>query len=351
MKEKGHRDGFLSFVRLAGLHRKYCASNLWLLICDFGGRLAAAALAFFLVPSTLGAAGSFQPRVRIPSIVEVQGETIRLADLLPPGAPTELGQIGARIVLGDSPLPASQRIFSKNQIELQLREYPSILEELELPQRLIIRCKQRRLSADEIRTAIESFLDAEGLPNLRTPNQDALNFQAPVFVTKDDPGLKVIRLEPDRVRRQVRFLLWTSKEPQVLPFYVTAEALPKSPARESLIPLEVGPEANPRGNLERLWKAEAEGLAALQRGGRYGVVGQKAALGLQLALPPVLLVMRGKAAKLVLETQSLRMTALVTPLESGSKGQIIRVKNPDTQRVFRAEVVGAGLLAAALAGE
>ena len=73
--------------------------------------------------------------------------------------------------------------------------------------------------------------------------------------------------------------------------------------------------------------------------------------GAQAAPPPIILVTRGSPAKLVVETGALRMTALVTPLESGVKGQIVRVKNVDTQRVFEAEVVGAGLLQATLAGE
>jgi flagella basal body P-ring formation protein FlgA len=54
---------------------------------------------------------------------------------------------------------------------------------------------------------------------------------------------------------------------------------------------------------------------------------------------------------LAVETQTLRMTALVTPLEPGAQGQVIRVRNLDTQRVFKAEVVGKGLLQAELAGE
>jgi diacylglycerol kinase family enzyme len=61
------------------------------------------------------------------------------------------------------------------------------------------------------------------------------------------------------------------------------------------------------------------------------------------------LVVAGKAAKLVVETATLRLTMLVAPLESGVKGQLIRVRNQDTQRVFEAEVVGEGLLEAELA--
>jgi hypothetical protein len=141
------------------------------------------------------------------------------------------------------------------------------------------------------------------------------SYQATVFVTKQDPGLVVKLMEPDRVRRQIRFLLWTSNEPQVLPFYVTVEEPPRT------------------------------------AGGLLSSHASKARLPKPAAPPAIMLVTRGKPAKLVVETQTLRMTAVVTPLESGAQGQVIRVKNLDTQRVFKAEVVGEGLLQAEPAGE
>ena len=66
---------------------------------------------------------------------------------------------------------------------------------------------------------------------------------------------------------------------------------------------------------------------------------------------PMVLVAVGKPAKLIVETPTLRMTALVTPLQSGVKGQLISVRNQDTQRVLKAEVVGAGLLQVQLGEE
>jgi hypothetical protein len=314
-------------------------------------RLSAAVLALLVVPSFIGAAGSVQPRVRIPKYVEVQGETIRLSDLLPPDAPAELGQIGARIVLGNAPLPASQRVISKQQIELQLREFPSVREELDLPERLTISCKQRRLSPDEIWAAIETFLAAEGLSASRTALENSLSYQAPVFVTRADPGLVVKRMEPDRVRRQIRFLLWASSEPQVLPFYVTVDERAGSAASASLNQVETGPSVNLADNPESVRRTDGESLAALLNGSRSGVPVYKVTARSRLTPPAAILVTKGKPTKLVVETATLRMTALVTPLESGAKGQLIRVKNPDTQRVFNAEVVGEDLLEGGLAGQ
>jgi hypothetical protein len=311
-----------------------------------GLRLSVGVLGLLLVPPFIGAAGSVPPRVHILKYAEAQGERIRLSDLLPPDAPAELEQAGARIALGDSPDPACRRVFSKDQIELQLREFPSILEQLELPQRVVVSAKRRRLSPDETWTAIESFLTAAGLSATRTVLQRLLSYQATVFVTKQDPGLVVKRMEPDRVRKQIRFLLWTSHEPQVLPFYVAIEEQARSSGRLSS---GHGPAAGLAVGLEGLWKTDSS--SGLLIGNRSSSPAYKARFAGPVAPPAVILVTKGKPAKLVVETPTLRMTALVTPLESGAKGQVIRVRNLDTRRVLEAEVVGEGLLQAELAGD
>jgi hypothetical protein len=114
---------------------------------------------------------------------------------------------------------------------------------------------------------------------------------------------------------------------------------------------DAGPAANLPLNSEGLSKTEEESFAGLLIGSRSGVRADKARFTPPPASPAIILVTKGKPAKLAVETQTLRMTALVTPLASGAQGQVIRVRNLDTQRVFKAEVVGKGLLQAELAGE
>lgn len=315
--------------------------------------LAVMALFSVLAPAGVVIAGSFQPRVHIADVVQVEAETVKLSDLLPPDAPAELGEICTRIILGNSPLPASQRVISKGQIEQQLREFPSILEQLELPERLIITCKQRRLSAAEILTAIETSMAGEGLRGPRTASPNGLNLKAPVFVTKPDPGLEVRRVEFGRVQRKIRFLLWTSKEPQVLPFYVTVEEWPETAAWASSHNDQTGERPIPRDSHveRRKTVGDLTDSPGLLSGSSPRVAAHKGASTQQATSSPIVLVAAGKPAKLVVETATLRMTALVTPLQSGVKGQLIRVRNLDTQRVFEAEVVGADLLQAELGGE
>ena len=331
---------------------------------------------FFLPGATKAA--SIQPRVQIPDVVQVESETVRLSDLLPPDAPAELGEICYRFILGNSPLPASQRVISKGQIEWQLRDFPSILEQLDLPERLTITCKQRRLSPAEIWAAIETFMAGDGLraPVAQTcfagseasdflhDNQVAdpggsvcapaeFNLQAPVFVTKPDPGLEVRRVDSDRVQRRIRFLLWTSKEPQVLPFYVTVEELNRVAAWGSGYGEQDGDSPAFAYSRVEPWKTWGDLIKSpAWRGDRsLRVAAHQRESARPETASPIVLVAAGKPAKLVVETATLRLTVPVTPLESGVKGQLIRVRNLDTQRVLEAEVIGEGLLEAELAGE
>jgi hypothetical protein len=269
-------------------------------------QIGAMAFFFALVPARLANAESFQPRVQIHSVVQVGGDTVKLSDLLPPDAPGELGEICRQVILGDAPFATSQRVISRVQIEQQLREFPSTLQQLEIPERVIVTRKRRRLSSAEILTAIETCLGRGGSGGLQAPDLNGLKLQAPVFVTKPDPGLKVRSVDSDPLLRKTRFLLWTSEEPQMLPFYVT--------------------------------------IGGTFAGRSPRVTADKGKSTRQATSSPMVLVARGKSAKLIVETPTLRMTALVTPLESGVQGQLICVRNQDTQRVLRAEVVGAGLL-------
>jgi hypothetical protein len=254
-------------------------------------------------------------------------------------------------MLGDAPLAASQRVISRVQIEQQLREFPSTLKRLEIPERVIVTRKRRRLSSAEILTAIETFVGREDSPALRTPNLNWLNLQAPVFVTKADPGLEVRRVEADRVERKTRFLLWTSKEPQVLPFYVTVEGLPET--ADCVLSHEAPTSEGPIHADSRLGRHQAAGnlTKGLLGGSSPCAIAYQGKSAPQATSSPIVLVVAGKPAKLVVESATLRMTALVTPLQSGVQGQIIRVRNQDTHRVLQAQVVGAGLLQAELGGE
>ena len=70
---------------------------------------------YLLLLAGVAGARSFERRIRIPDLVQVEGETIRLSDVLPPDTPAELEEMCARITLGNLPYPSSQRVISKGQ--------------------------------------------------------------------------------------------------------------------------------------------------------------------------------------------------------------------------------------------
>jgi len=71
------------------------------------------------------------------------------------------------------------------------------------------------------------------------------------------------------------------------------------------------------------------------------------ATGRAVSKPPVL-VKPGRPATLVMLGQNVRITTTVEPLQPGSKGQCILVRDLTTSRVLSAEVLGEGLLQASL---
>jgi hypothetical protein len=319
-------------------------------------QVAGMALFFVLARVCVAKAGSFQPRVQIHSAVQVEGETVKLSDLLPPDAPGGLGEICRQVILGDAPLAASQRVISRVQIEQQLRQFPSTLQRLEIPDRVIVTRKRRRLLSTEILAAIETCMARGELDGFRTPNLNGLKLQAPVFVTKPDPGLEVRSVNSDPVQRKTRFLLWTSNEPQMLPFYVTIGGLQETVDKASSYHEQKDEVPVPTNSHADRGKTLADPidpgtLRGLPGGRSPRVIVDKGKSARQATLFPMVLVAVGKPAKLIVETPTLRMTALVTPLESGVKGQLISVRNQDTQRVLKAEVVGAGLLQVQLGEE
>jgi hypothetical protein len=149
-----------------------------------------------------------------------------------------------------------------------------------------------------------------------------LKIQSSVPALKGDVGLEVKRIGFDLIRRETVFELWTSHEPQYLPFEVTTRRDPQSLGLTSnlaWVPGEAG--GDPR--------AESPGI-----GGGMGGARPKAPV---LAKP-------GRPATLVMLGQNVRITTTVVPLQPGSKGQCILVRDMATARVMTAEVVGEGLL-------
>jgi len=248
-------------------------------------------------------------RVWLLESAEVTQEKITLADLLPASAPSSLHESAARLSLGSAPQPGSSRTLLGYQIEKQLRSAPEVLDRLAIPDRIVVTRAYRAISHAEIVRAIEEAWKEEGFSGNVALDRGNLELEAPVLVTRDDLGLKATRLEYDRLEHRAVFRLWASKEPHLLPFYVSVDSLPG-----------------------------ADWLA-----GRGALSGKSVMRG---SAQPRILVKPGKPVKMLGEGRNFRFSTIVVPLQPGREGQIIRVRERGTRRLLKAEVTGEGILKA-----
>ena len=184
----------------------------------------------------------------------------------------------------------------------------------------------RSLSRREIYQAIQNYLQQMGTGSRGNLRLEDLRIQSSVPSINEDAGLEVKKISFDPLRQAVVFELWTSHEPQYLPFTVTTQ---RDPALWGMPQLlngntgDAGKESN--GDTSKFGKAT-------------DVTSRK---------QPVL-VKPGRPATLVMQGPNMRVTTTVVPLQPGIKGQTIMVRDATTARVMRAEVVGEGLLQAGL---
>ena len=186
----------------------------------------------------------------------------------------------------------------------------------------IPRHEPRRLSRREIFQAIQSDMAQMGISGQGELQPEDLKIQSSVPALKDDVGLEVKRIGFDPIRRETVFELWTSHEPQYLPFEVTTRRDPQSLGLNLRLGLEAG---------RSRWRP---GLKVRRQASGVSRARSKAPV---LAKP-------GRPATLVMLGQNVRITTTVVPLQPGSKGQCILVRDLATARVMTAEVVDEGLL-------
>jgi flagellar basal body P-ring formation protein FlgA len=298
----------------------------------------------------LAASAEEAERTTLCQAVTLRAPVVRLSDLLPSETPSSLRARAAEIVLGRAPQPGLSRTVSGMEIKSRLIDAPELLERLTIPDRIVIKRSCRSLSTSELLQVIQLRLGAQTTPDSVNWSPSDLTLSTPVYVTLDDPGLEVTRVELDPLRRQTKFRLWTSKEPSILPFWVTL-------AHDVKVPTLVARHDIPAGR-----EAQAADFQVEERAGKPDGQNPVVALdptGLQTRAPvksgqavtrsmlaPVVLVEPGRPAKLVAEGAHYRISTTVIPLQAGVLGQQIRVREVDSQHILSAEVVGPGELKA-----
>jgi Chaperone for flagella basal body P-ring formation len=268
--------------------------------------------------------------VRLRDSMEVRRSRVWLSDLLPPDAPPAIQKASAAIELCPAPQPGSARVFDAAQIASRLVGRPEVLRQLAIPPRITIRYSGWPIAEAAVRIAISKFLREPGLlePSLLEPGPkqtrdlpDAarLEWLPPLAATEESPTLQVIGMEWDNRQESLQVRLRCLARASCGSFLVHV-----------VLPAPLGQE----------WRNRLGSGAALIS----PPAGQPAAT----TAPGAALAERGKAATLVLDDGNMRISVRVICLQAGVLNQQIRVFDAKSRHVFHAEVVGAGLLHAAL---
>ncbi len=181
-----------------------------------------------------------------------------------------------------------------------------------MPERITVSREARPITVEEVFSAIESALEHSGASAVENLHPDDILLQAQILVGPGDAGLRVLRSDLDPALKRGRFLLWASRDPNVLPFFVTVR-------------FSGGASPAPFDKVAGLGRKEA-------------MPGQPPA---HMALAKAdYFVTPGETATLILQSDALRMTADVVALERGVLGQRVQVRVVDTGKVFSAQVDG-----------
>ena len=252
------------------------------------------------------------PRIELLRAVSVTGARVLLSDLLPASAPGSLRTRAAQISMGAAPQPGSTRILERDAVERRAGAGEEMLAEVSVPEYIVVSRDSRPITLTEVFEAIRSALHRSGAPGAAALQPGDIFLESQVFVGPGDSGLRVMRVDIDRGLRRARFLLWPSRSPKVLPFFVTVQfagELPPAPLRPAM---------------------------------ELGGIAQHTAITAVAAHPAKkeILVAAGESATLTLHSNALRIFVDVVSLERGTMGQQIRVRMPETGKIFNAQVDG-----------
>jgi hypothetical protein len=282
---------------------KSTPTKKWLITAVIGGASAFAAPASAVQP----------PRIELLRAVSVSGAIVSLSDLLPAGASHALRAEAGEVSLGAAPQPGRTRTIERSGILSEMEASPDLSEAIAVPERVAVSRDARPITADEIFVAIQHALGEVHASNAKGLSPENVFLVSQILVKAGDPGLEVLRADFDPGMKRARFLLWPSRDPNVLPFYVAA-AFPGHSGRIGIAP-----------------------------GGKHssgGLNEKHAASAAVRNAKPEILVSPSENATLILLSASLNMILDVMPLERGTLGQQVRVRVADTGKVFLAKVDG-----------
>jgi len=245
-------------------------------------------------------------RVRLSAEVTVQTETLRLSDLLPADAGTQLKAAGDRVSLGRAPRIGSLRVLTANQLLQVFAEIPLSTKEIDIPEQIVVRHLGWPLETETLRRTLA-----------HSQLTDAIDFSRVKIVLP--PGFTTLTRDP---QFEVTALNYGSDGHQL---QASMRCLDRTACGSFLAEvLNVPADSVP-------WR----GLKPINQ--------KLAGPSLSSGAGPVL-VHPGHLAMLVIEGDGFRITQSVMPHKPARLGDVVRVSEPRTHRSWIARVSGDGIL-------
>ena len=263
----------------------------------------------------LGASVCRETQAQIATIrdkAEVHGARILLADLLDT-VDANTAAVARDIDLGRSPQPGSPRVLAGEQVTHRL-SLEARFRGLRVPGRILISNPGWEIRREALWTVLAQYLRERGWADEQLPDAGTLQWPQTIRTLRPEPPLQVTRVAWDAVQHTLQVHARCGYAAACGSFLVEAPMVNDPP--------QLGTSSREMG---RTHSADA-------RGGRV--------------VPRVLIA--GKRAMLTLDTAGVRISLPVVPLQPGSLGQTIRVREWQGHRTYNAEVVGPGALHASL---
>jgi hypothetical protein len=264
------------------------------------------AIFVWIVAALLANASGENFRVRLRAEVTVEGTTVRLSDLLPDNAGTELKAAAESLSLGRAPQIGSLRVLSANKVRQAIAEIPLATTEIDIPEQVVVRRIGWPLQTENITRTLS-----------HSKFTHALDFSTAKIVLP--PGFSSIAANP-----QIEVTAFNSNAGHQH-LLVSMRCRERAVCGSFLVEvLNVPAEAVPSPELKLAYKKVSEP-------------------SLSSASGPVL-VRPGRLALLVIEGDGIRITQPVMPLKSARLGEVVRVSDPRTHRSWLAQASGNGTL-------
>ena len=245
--------------------------------------------------------------------VETHHTQVFLADLLPAGAALELIAVSAQVEVCRAPQPGSIRILRREFIEQRIGDRQNLQSALTIPPEVSVRYSGWPISGGVITKTVADFLNAKA-GRYRLPGSAQLEWPNSLVSSQEQFSLQVTATNWDYRGKALQFRMRCS-EAAACGSFVVRVILPASVFHDIRLP------GSPT-------------LVPITQDGK------------PMASPgdgPILVV-RGKAATLVLDDASTRIAIPVICLEPGRLHERIKVLDRQSRQVSRVEVIGSALV-------